>query len=129
LSIPIVENFELCQHAQTKGCVFVFYDNFIQLCKKHGVSPSKAAVDAGLSKSTVTKWKTTPDAQPTGTAIKKLSDYFCVPISELLNEEEQKNPPSELALTERESRILEALRSKTPAERKAFLTLLGISED
>lgn len=107
----------------------MFYDNFVQLCKKHGVSPSKAAVDAGLSKSTVTKWKTTPDAQPTGTAIKKLSEYFCVPISELLSEEEQKNPPSELVLTERESRILEALRSKTPAERKAFLTLLGISED
>lgn len=107
----------------------MFYDNFVQLCKKHGVSPSKAAVDAGLSKSTVTKWKATPDAQPTGTAIKKLSEYFCVPISELLSEEEQKNPPSELVLTERESRILEALRSKTPAERKAFLTLLGISED
>lgn len=107
----------------------MFYDNFVQLCKKHGVSPSKAAVDAGLSKSTVTKWKTTPDAQPTGTAIKKLSEYFCVPISELLSEEEQKNPPSELVLTERESRILEALRSKSPAERKAFLTLLGISED
>lgn len=107
----------------------MFYDNFVQLCKKHGVSPSKAAVDAGLSKSTVTKWKTTPDAQPTGTAIKKLSEYFCVPISELLSEEEQKNPPSELVLTERESRILEALRSKTPAERKALLTLLGISED
>ena len=107
----------------------MFYDNFVQLCKKHGVSPSKAAVDAGLSKSTVTKWKATPDAQPTGTAIKKLSEYFCVPISELLSEEEQKNPPSELVLTERESRILEALRSKTPAERKAFLTLLGLSED
>lgn len=107
----------------------MFYDNFVQLCKKHGVSPSKAAVDAGLSKSTVTKWKTTPDAQPTGTAIKKLSEYFCVPISELLSEEEQKNPPSELVLTERESRILEALRSKTPAEQKALLTLLGISED
>ena len=107
----------------------MFYDNFIQLCKKHGVSPSKAAVDAGLSKSTVTKWKTTPDARPTGTAIKKLSDYFCVPISELLNEEEKKTPPDRIEPTEREMKILEALRSKTPSERKALLTLLGISED
>jgi hypothetical protein len=39
------------------------------------------------------------------------------------------NPPSELVLTERESRILEALRSKSPAEQAAFFTLLGISED
>ena len=31
--------------------------------------------------------------------------------------------------TERESKILEAFRSKSPAEQQAFLTLLGISED
>lgn len=108
----------------------MFYDKFARICKEHGVSPSKAAIDAGLSKSTVTKWKTTPDAQPTGTAIKKLSAYFSIPISELLGEEEQKNnPPSRIEPTEREARILEALRSKSPAEQKALLTLLGISED
>jgi transcriptional regulator with XRE-family HTH domain len=108
----------------------VFYDKFVKICNDHGVSPSKAATEAGLSKSTVTKWKTTPDAQPTGNAIKKLAAYFAIPISELLGEEQkQKNPPGELVPTEREAKILEALRSKTPAEQKALLTLLGISED
>lgn len=108
----------------------MFYDKFVKICNDHGVSPSKAATEAGLSKSTVTKWKTTPDAQPTGNAIKKLAAYFAIPISELLGEEQkQKNPPSEIVPTEREAKILEALRSKTPAERKALLTLLGISED
>ena len=107
----------------------MFYDRFVKICNDHGVSPSKAAIDAGLSKSTVSKWKATPDAQPTGAAIKKLSTYFSIPSSELLGEEEMKNPPSKLEPTERESRILEALRSKSPAEQKALLTLLGIFED
>ena len=124
LSIPRVENFELCQYAQNKGCVFVFYDNFVYLCKKHGVSPSKAAIDAGLSKSTVTKWKTTPDAQPTGNAIKKLSEYFCVPISELLSEEEQKNTPDEFVLTEGEKELLELFRMIPEEQQPAVLAII-----
>ena len=70
----------------------MFYDNYVKICQQHGVSPSKAAADAGLSKSTVTKWKNNPDSEPTGTAIKRLSDYFNVPISELLGEEQKEKP-------------------------------------
>ena len=72
------------------GCDFVFYDKYVQICNRFNVSPSRAALDAGLSKSTVSKWKNTPDAEPTGTAIKKLCDYFQISVSELLGEEEQK---------------------------------------
>lgn len=68
----------------------MFYDKFVRLCALRGVSPSRAAVEAGLSKSTVTKWKTTPDAEPTGAALKKLSEYFGVSISEILQEDENK---------------------------------------
>lgn len=68
----------------------MFYDKFVRLCALRGVSPSRAAVEAGLSKSTVTKWKTTPDAEPTGAALKKLSEYFGVSISEILEEDEKK---------------------------------------
>lgn len=74
------------------GVFFVFYDRFVQLCEQNGVSPSRAAIEAGLSKSTVTKWKTTPDSEPTGTAIKKLSEYFGISISELLGEDTKKAP-------------------------------------
>ena len=124
-----VENSELCCHAQILECDFVFYDRYVKICKDHGVSPSRAAIDAGLSKSTVSKWKSTPDADPTGAAIKKLTEYFNISIADLMGEEQKNNPPDRIEPTEREKRILEALRSKTPAERKAFLTLLGISED
>ena len=107
----------------------MFYDRYVKICKDHGVSPSRAAIDAGLSKSTVSKWKSTPDAEPTGAAIKKLTEYFNISIADLMGEEQKNNPPDRIEPTEREKRILEALRSKTPAERKALLTLLGISED
>ena len=67
----------------------MFYDKFVQICKSHGISPSRAAVEAGLSKSTVTKWKTTPDAEPTGAAIKKITEYFGITIAELMGEIEK----------------------------------------
>lgn len=107
----------------------MFYDKFDYLCKVKGVTCSKAALDAGISKSLVTKWKTLGTKMPSPEVLDKLSKYFSVPVSELLEEEEIKNPPSKLEPTERESRILEALRSKSPAEQKALLTLLGIFED
>lgn len=92
LSIPEVEIIELYRYAQILGCDFVFYDRFVQICADRGVSPSRAAIEAGLSKSTVTKWKTTPDAKPTGAALKKLSDYFGISIAELLDEDTEKAP-------------------------------------
>lgn len=65
----------------------MFYDRYVALCTEHGVTPSRAATEAGLSKSTVTKWKTNPEAKPTGNAMKKLCDYFGITVSELLGEE------------------------------------------
>lgn len=72
----------------------MFYDRFVQLCADRKVSPSRAAIEAGLSKSTVTKWKNNPDSEPTGSAIKKLSEYFCITRAELLGEETE-NAPTE----------------------------------
>lgn len=64
----------------------MFYDRFVMLCKTRGVSPSRAAVDAGLSKSTVSKWKRSPDSRPTGAVIEKLTRYFGISVAELLGE-------------------------------------------
>ena len=70
----------------------MFYDKFVKICSARGISPSRAAIEAGLSKSTVTKWKTTPDAEPTGGALRKLSEYFGITISELLSGEIKNTP-------------------------------------
>lgn len=78
----------------------MFYDKFVYLCALKGVSPSRAAVDAGISKSLVTKWKVNSVEVPSPEILKKLSAYFGVPVSKLLSEEEQKAP----ALTEKDRR-------------------------
>ena len=71
----------------------MFYERFKQLCKEKGVSTSKAAIEAGLSKSTVTKWKQDPNTKPSGNVIGKLCAYFGLSVSELLGETE--NAPAE----------------------------------
>lgn len=67
----------------------MFYDRFIQLCQEHNIAPTRAAIEAGLSKSTVTKWKNSPESQPSGAVITKLSDYFGITKAELLGEPEK----------------------------------------
>lgn len=70
----------------------MFYDRFAYLCKRKGVSLSRAALDAGISKSLVTKWKNNSTDIPSPEVIGKLSKYFEIPVSELLGEETEKAP-------------------------------------
>ena len=64
----------------------MFYDRYAALCQAHGVTPSRAAQEAGLSKSTVTKWKNDPNSLPTGNVIDKLTRYFGVSVADLLGD-------------------------------------------
>lgn len=108
----------------------MFYDKFLELCNKKGVKPTPAATAAGISKSLVSKWRSEEIEIPSAEVLNKLSKYFNIPVSELLGEEpEKENSPSKPVFTEGEYRLVEAYRAKPPAERKALLTLLGLSED
>ena len=73
----------------------MFYERFVLLCKQRGVSTSKAAIDAGLSKSTVTKWKKDPNTKPSGNVIDKLCRYFGISVSELLGANDASQPEEE----------------------------------
>lgn len=64
----------------------MFYDRFLQLCHQKGISPSRAAIEAGISKSLVTKWKTNGCKDPSPEVLRKLSAYFHVSVSDLLAE-------------------------------------------
>jgi len=92
LSTGFVEFRELCRYAQIYRGDIVFYDRFVFLCSKKGISPSRAAVEAGLSKSLVTKWKTNRTDVPSPDVLRKLSKYFGIPVSELIDEEEKEKP-------------------------------------
>lgn len=65
----------------------MFIDKYLILCKKKGVSPSFAATEAGISKSLVTKWKNNKTEVPSPEVLQKLSNYFGISVSELLDEE------------------------------------------
>lgn len=60
----------------------MFYDQFINLCNKKGISPSKAALINNISKTSVTRWKN--GAIPNAEILQKLSEYFNVSTDYLL---------------------------------------------
>ena len=63
----------------------MFYDRYVEFCKRDGVSPTTAAVEMGLSKATPTKWKRS-GATPSGKTLKVIADYFGVTTNELLDD-------------------------------------------
>ena len=89
----------------------MFYDKYAQICKRRGVSMSAAALEAGLSKSLVTKWKVNKVDVPSPDVLKKLSAYFAMPVSELLGEEEmgiKKEQPTEFdGLSEKRKALMQ----------------------
>ena len=108
----------------------MFYDKFMCLCDKKGVAPSRAAVDAGISKSLVTKWKNNKVQVPSPDILQKVSAYFNVPVSELLDEKntaisggENKNP-GQRELTEAEELMLKLFRQIPAESQPAVLEML-----
>ena len=94
-----------------------FYDNYIALCNKAGKSPSAVALEIGLTKPTITRWK--KGSTPTDATIRRVADYFDVPVPELkgsLNLEDM------LFMTAKDNNLLEAaelLKKEKPADQKA----------
>ena len=72
----------------------MFYDLFCELCQKKGVSPTRATVEIGLSRTIGTKWKTT-GATPKGETLSKIADYFGVSVDYLLGNDQKQKAPSD----------------------------------
>ena len=88
----LVEFCELCRYAQNNRGDIVFYDRFLHLCAQKGVSPSRAALEAGISKSLVTKWKTNRVQDPSPDIARKLATYFNLSVAEVIGEEQKEKP-------------------------------------
>lgn len=76
----------------------MFYDKYVAACQDKGISPSKAAEEIGLNKASVTNWKKN-GYTPRADVLRRIADYFGVPMSFFLGENE-KAP----LLTEKEQR-------------------------
>lgn len=87
----------------------MFYDVFCEKCKIKGVSPSRAALEMGISKGTVSSWKITPDVKQSGEVLSKIAEYFGVTTDELLGIE--KAPAEGEGLTSLDKTIIDLMHS------------------
>jgi transcriptional regulator with XRE-family HTH domain len=94
---------------------------------------SAAALEAGLSKSLVTKWKTNKVDVPSPDVLKKLSAYFNMPVSELLGEEEKeakKEQPTEIdGLSNKKKKLIEKVMQMSDEELDRFDKILSLVEN
>ena len=74
----------------------MFYDRYCELCKQRGITPTRAALEIGLSKSTPTAWKK-KGVTPQASQLQKIADFFNVSTDYLLGNE-QKEKPAEKAI-------------------------------
>lgn len=63
-----------------------FYDNYVNLCNALGKTPSAVALEIGIAKSTVSRWRNA-GTLPTYAVALKIAEYFGCSIDELLQEE------------------------------------------
>lgn len=71
--------------------IIVFYDIFVKLCRNNNISPNKACIDMGLSRSVAAKWKHT-NTYPSAETLAKIAKYFEVTVDYLLNDSIEKLP-------------------------------------
>ena len=96
-----------------------FYDKVNNLCKKRGISISALAVELGYSKGTPTGWKTL--SKPRAANIKKIADYFGVPVSYFLEGEADetaifKESDKKIKLSPKEEQLLEMVKTLSDDE-------------
>lgn len=65
-----------------------FYSNFVKLCNETGKKPSAVAVELGLSKSLVTRWKHGGGVSDSTAHL--IANYFGCTIEELQGEKKEK---------------------------------------
>lgn len=98
----------------------MFYDRYLELCNEKGVSPSKAALSNGISKTSVTRWK--DGAVPNPDILSSFASYFNVSIDYLLGKTDIKKEPS----IEEDAELMELL--KKPALKAAWDLLKQMDE-
>lgn len=64
----------------------MFYELFLKLCAKKGVSPSKALADMNLSNGNLQRWR--DGSSPRNATMWQLSEYFNVPFDVIMGRED-----------------------------------------
>ena len=106
----------------------MFWTVFSKLCAGRNTSASAVAKELGLSNSAATKWK--KGSVPSGAVLKKIADYFGVPVSVLLGGELPESDESDLTISAEKSEEIAELKKELEqkeAEIKRLNRLLDIT--
>ena len=74
----------------------MFYDIYLQLCHSVKKSPSAVAVEIGISKPTVNRWKNGGSA--TDSTKLKIAEYFNISMDKLAESEERSMPSTPVTI-------------------------------
>ena len=101
----------------------MFYERFLSLCEKFGVSPSRALTEMGISKGSLSRWK--EGGKPLNENKKLIADYFGITVTELL-EAPIKKAAAEIGdgLNDREAEWLKLYRLIPENRRAEYLAML-----
>lgn len=99
-----------------------FYDNYVKLCNSVGKTPSAAAIEAGLSKSLVSRWKR--DGGATDASIAKIADYFGVTVDELMADSGEKEKPTGNEADGLDNELVQLLMQLTPEEEAKAISFI-----
>ena len=101
----------------------MFYENYIRLCNEVQKSPSAVAIEIGISKPTVNRWKN--GSRPTDATMRKIAEYFGVSISEL-KEGNKKTPTPKGERDYSDDALIEAFNNADETTKEAIRLLLKL---
>jgi transcriptional regulator with XRE-family HTH domain len=65
----------------------MFYDKFLNLCAKNGVSKQSACAGAGLSSAAWVRWK--DGSRPSAVSLQRICDYFGVTFDSMMDDQSE----------------------------------------
>lgn len=100
-------------------------DNIKKLRESHGMSQVEFGAIAGVSDKAVSTWENGLKVPRMG-AVQKLSDYFSIPKSNILDDEKEPTPVSEDGLDREAKEVAEAYKIADPYVQFSVRKLLGL---
>ena len=111
----------------------MFYDRYVELCRKNGMSPTGVARKVGISSRTAADWAL--GAEPRNSTLKRIADYFNVDVSYFYKDDEIESKDDKIVenfvdemrqkntLTEDENLMLMMFRSVTDEQRQELIRI------
>ena len=100
----------------------MFWNNFVELCKKNNVTPNGLAKQLSISSGSITSWK--QGRVPKWQTLTMLAEHFGVTVEELIAEEKGSPPGETQGLDEKTSEILSMYSRLSDEQKKQALSYL-----